>query len=256
VPIFTSGKATVHLPGSKIPSFGGGVSKTQIDTEMYDAADYLDKFLLDRVNFNYESAVEKTLIPSAVCNTMDQIMIDALNKPDDLPTVAYNSDPLAMFADIKAIMDAKEKSIPLEDRFLILPAEAQPEFFTNDKFMSNNYVQLQMSNISEGKIGRIIGMQVIFLNNIPIGGLDRIKIDGGANLRWTCYAVSKYCVGQAIGYGGNRSADGKGGVFIVNEEPTYGAIFLNAPFAYGAKVLVPDGVVRFNVTTKNYQEMA
>ncbi|MDR2576724.1 MAG: hypothetical protein LBC42_01600 [Puniceicoccales bacterium] len=87
-----------------------------------------------------------------------------------------------MFADIKAMLDSEKKYIPLEDGFLVLPAESEPEFFTNDKFMSNDYVQLQMNNISEGKIGRIIGMQIIFLNNIPTGGLRRTPIDGGANL--------------------------------------------------------------------------
>jgi hypothetical protein len=113
-----------------------------------------------------------------------------------------------------------------------------------------------MNNITEGKIGRIMGMQIVFLNNIPTGGLTRVAVDGGANLIWTCYAVSKVCVGQAIGYGGNRSADGKGGVFIVKDDPTYGGLFINAPFAYGAKVLIPEGVVRFNIKTKNYQSAA
>ena len=256
VPIFSPGMATPHVPGTRVPSFGGGIEKTQIDTEMWDAADHLDYFLMDQVNFNYQNAVEQTLIPSAVCNRMDQIMIDALNKPADLPTISYNADPLAMFADIKALLDSEKKYIPLEDRFLVLPAESEPEFFTDDKFMSNDYVQLQMNNISEGKIGRIMGMQIIFLNNIPTGGLRRTPLDGGANLLWDCYAVSKTCVGQAVGYGGNRSADGKGGVFIVKDDPTYGGVFINAPFAYGAKVLIPDGVVRFNIKTKNYQQAA
>jgi hypothetical protein len=264
VPIFSAGMAKPHVPGDRIPDFGGKIDKTQISTEMWDAADHLDYFLLDQVNFNYESAVERTLIPAAVCNRMDQIVIDKLNEPglDDkgkeivLPTISYNSDLLAMFADIKALMDSEEKYIPLEDRFLVMPAEAEPEFFTNDKFMSNDYIQLQMSNISDGKIGRIMGMQIIFLNNIPTGGLKRVPMDGGANLLWDCYAVSKVCMCQAVGYGGDRSADGKGGVFIVKDDPVYGGIFINAPFAYGAKVLIPEGVVRFNVKTKNYQSVA
>jgi hypothetical protein len=256
VPIFSPGMATPHVPGARVPSFGGGIDKTQIHTEMWDASDHLDYFLMDQVNFDYQSAVEQMLIPSAVCNRMDQIMINALNEPADLPTVANDTDLLAMFADIKAMLDSEKKYIPLEDRFLVLPAEAEPEFFTNDKFMSNDYVQLQMNNISEGKIGRIMGMQIIFLNNIPTGGLNRKPTDGGASLIWDCYAVSKSCVGQAIGYGANRSASGSGGVFIVKDDPTYGGIFIDAPFAYGAKVLIPDGVVRFNIRTKNYQAAA
>jgi hypothetical protein len=252
VPIFSAGMATPHVPGARVPSFGGGINKTQISTEMWDAADHLDYFLMDQVNFNYENAVQKTLIPAAVCNRMDQIMIGALNGPTDLPTITYDTDPLAMFADIKALMDSEEKFIPQEDRFLVLPAEAEPEFFTNDKFMSNDYVQNQMNNISDGKIGHIMGMKIIFLNNIPTGGLKRVEVDGGANLLWTCYAVSKTCVGQAVGYGGSRTMDGKGGIFVVKDVPNYGSVFINAPFAYGAKVLIPQGVVRFNVKTKKY----
>jgi hypothetical protein len=56
--------------------------------------------------------------------------------------------------------------------------------------------------------------------------------------------------------GGDRSADGKGGVFIVKDDPTHDGLFINVPFAYGAKVLIPEGVVRFNVKTKKYQTAA
>ncbi|MDR1456648.1 MAG: hypothetical protein LBI34_01145 [Puniceicoccales bacterium] len=76
IPIFRGGRATPHVPGTQIPSFGGGIKKAVINTEMWDAADYLDYFLLDSVNFTYENAVERTLIPSAVCNRMDQTILD------------------------------------------------------------------------------------------------------------------------------------------------------------------------------------
>jgi hypothetical protein len=210
VPVFTGGQATPHATGSKIPSFGGEIEKATIVVNAWDAAAYLDRFLLDQENFTHENAVQNTLIPSAVCNRMDQTIIDALNRPSKLPTVEGGTDLLALFADIKALMDKQEAAIPAEDRSLILPAAAQPEFFTNDKFMSNDYMQWQLSNLSEGKIGKILGMNLIFLNDLPDGGLTRELADGGANVIWTCYAVSKVCVGHAVGYGANRSADGTG----------------------------------------------
>jgi hypothetical protein len=67
--------------------------------------------------------------------------------------------------------------------------------------------------------------------------------------------VSKVCVGHAVGYGANRSADGTGGIFKFQDMPSMGGVFLNAPFCDGAKVLVPEGVVRFSVTTKNYGKL-
>jgi hypothetical protein len=100
---------------------------------------------------------------------------------------------------------------------LILPAAAEPEFFTNDKMMSNDYVQLQMNNISEGKIGKLLGFELIFLNDIKGGGLKFKIIPGGAQKVWTCYATSKVSIGHALGYGANRSADGTGGIFKVQE---------------------------------------
>jgi hypothetical protein len=253
VPIMSGGKATPHIPGTRIPSFGGGVRKGIITTHEWDAGDYLDYFLLDKNNFSYETVVEKTLIPDAVCQRMDQTILDALDAAENPPTLqATVADPLAAFADIKAMMDSQELYIPQEDRFLILPAAAQPEFFTNDKMMSNNYVQLQLNNISEGKIGMLLGFRLIFLNDIKGGGLPYISIDGGASRVWTCYATSKVSIGHAVGYGANRTADGTGGIFKVQEIASEGGYFINAPFCDGAKVLLPNGIVRFTMQTKNY----
>jgi hypothetical protein len=53
IPIFSAGMALPHEPGTKIESFGGKIEKTDLQTQMWDAADYLDHFLLDQVNFSY-----------------------------------------------------------------------------------------------------------------------------------------------------------------------------------------------------------
>jgi hypothetical protein len=157
---------------------------------------------LDKNNFSYENVVEKTLIPAAVCERMDQTILDALNIADNLPSIGgENVDPLDLFSDVKALMDSQKLFIPQQDRCLILPAASQPEFFTTDKFMSNNYIQLQLNNISEGKIGKILGYEIIFLNEMKDGGLLHKTMDGGANVLWTCYATSKVSIGHAAGYG-------------------------------------------------------
>jgi hypothetical protein len=253
VPIMHGGQATPHAYGSRIPSFGGGVKKDVIKTKEWDAADYLDYFLLDKNNFSYETVVEKTLIPDAVCQRMDQTILDALKAAEELPNIDDPlADPLALFSDIKALMDTQQLYIPEKDRCLIIPAAAQPEFFTNDKMMSNDYVQLQLNNISEGKIGRLLGFELIFLNDIKGGGLEYNITSGGAKRLWTCYATSKVSIGHALGYGANRTEDGTGGIFKVQELANEGGFFINAPFCSGAKVLIPQGIVRFSLETKNY----
>jgi hypothetical protein len=253
VPIMHGGKATEHAYNTRIPSFGGGVTKDVIQTREWDAGDYLDYFLLDKNNFSYDTVVEKTLIPDAVCQRMDQTILDALKADDKVLKINEPStDPLSLFSDIKAMLDSQQINIPQTDRCLILPAAAQPEFFTNDKMMSNDYVQLQMNNISEGKIGRLLGFEIIFLNDIKDGGLVFKITSGGATKLWTCYATSKISIGHAVGYGANRTADGTGGIFKVQEIASEGGYFINAPFCDGAKVLIPNGIVRFTLETKNY----
>jgi hypothetical protein len=58
-----------------------------------------------------------------------------------------------------------------------------------------------------------------------------------------------------VGYGANRSADGSGGIFTITDVPQMGALFINAPYCDGAKVLVPEGVVRFTMKTKRYGQL-
>jgi hypothetical protein len=158
---------------------------------------------------------------------------------------------LSLLSNIKTMMDRDELFIPVEDRNLILPADCEPMFFTDDKFMSNNYVQLQMNNISEGRIGRILGFNIIFINEMKSGGLKYDTIDGGANRIWTCYATSNVCVASAVGYGADRTAGGSGGIFKLQEMANEGGYFINAPFCYGASVVLPNGVIRFTLKTPN-----
>jgi hypothetical protein len=253
VPIMHGGKSTRHAYGARIPSFGGGMNKAIITTNEWDTGDYLDYFLLDKNNFSYETVVEKTLIPDAVCQRMDQTILDALHAAENVPSIQDpTEDPLALFSDIKAMLDSQKLFLPQEDRCLIIPAEAQPEFFTNDKMMSNDYVQLQINNISEGKIGKLMGFRLIFLNDIEDGGLKYQITSGGAKKLWTCYATTKVSIGHALGYGANRTADGTGGIFKVQEMASEGGYFINAPFCDGAKVLIPKGIVKFTLETKNY----
>jgi hypothetical protein len=253
IPVFSGGQATKHFPGTEIPNYGGGVDKGTIEVTDWDAGTYLDYFLLNKNNFSYDTFVERTGIPAAVCQRMDQTILDALAAANGVLNYDGGSTSLlAMLSDIEAMMDEQELYIPTEDRFLILPAAAKPLFFTDDKMMSNNYVQLQLNNISEGKIGKILGFNLIFLSKIKWGGLESELVDGGANRLWTCYATSKVSIGHASGYGANRSADGTGGVFKTEELAHRGGFFVNAPFSDGAKVLLPKGIVRFSLTTKNY----
>jgi hypothetical protein len=237
-----------------VPIMHGGQAKEHVIlTQEWHATGCLDYFLWDKNNFSYETAVEKTLIPDAVCQRMDQTILDVLNADDKVLKINEPSaDPLALFSDIKAMLDSQELFIPQENRCLIIPAAAQPEFFTNDKMMSNDYVQLQMNNISEGKIGRLLGFELIFLNDIKGGGLEYEIVPGGATKIWTCYATSKVSIGHAVGYGANRSADGTGGIFQMENIPHKGGYFINALFCCGAKVLIPEGIVRFSLETKNY----
>jgi hypothetical protein len=233
------------------------VQKAVIETWEWDAGDHLEYSDLGAKGLSYETLVENTEIPSKVSDRMDQTILDALDVATDVPTVeSTGADPLELFSDIKAMMDSQDVYLPQRDRFLILPAAAQPEFFTNDKMMSNDYVQLQLSNISEGKIGQLLGYQLIFLSEIRNGGLRYQLIDGGANTLWTCYATSKVSLGHAVGYGASRSAKGDGGIFKIQEIASEGGYFINAPFCDGAKVLLPKGVVRFTLKTKNYVKAA
>jgi hypothetical protein len=249
IPIFTGGQSKPRVYGNRIPNFGGGVRKDVIRVQEWDTASYIDEFLLRKNNFDYENVVQKTLIPAAVSRRMDQTILDALNSAVGVPEVAYSTDLLNLFSYVKKTLDNADMDIPEEERCLIIPTDCQPELFTNDKFMSNDYVQLALNNISEGKIGRIMGFELIFISQKKDTGLNYEPIDGGNNLLWTCYATSKISIGHAIGYGANRSIDGTGGILHVKPLEEYGSIFINALHSDGAKVLIPQGVVRFQLKT-------
>jgi hypothetical protein len=257
LPIFTVGMVAPYALSETISDSGGDCKIVQIDTDEFCASRYLSDFALGPGKFSYATAVEDTQIPLSVATRMDQTIIDALNNATGVQTInADSGDLLALFAESKEAMDGQALGIPTEDRFLILPMAAMPLFFVNGELAGNHYIQQQIDNIADGKIGCVMGMRLIFLDNIPSGGLSRTIIDGGANLCWTCYAVAKSCLGQALGYGTSRKAYGGGGIFRISDVPERCATFIGAPFACGAKVLIPEGIVRFHLVTKNYQRNA
>jgi hypothetical protein len=254
VPIFSGGTSKPRIYGNMIPDFGGGIRKDVITTHDWDTAAYLDEFLIRKNNFNYESAVQRTLIPAAVSQRMDQTIIDALDSAVGVPEVAFSDDLLALFAEVQATLDEAEVEFPEEERNLILPTACKPDLFSNDKFTSNDYVQKELNSISKGKFGDIFGFNLIFMHRKTDGGLLYEPVDGGANLLWTCYATCKMAIGHALGYGANRSKEGTGGILHVKPLEERGSVFINAPHSDGAKVLLPQGVVRFQMKTKNYKK--
>jgi hypothetical protein len=202
---------------------------TQIKTKIHHVQDFLPYARCWHLVPNYENLLGQTSIPHAACEIMDRELIDTLNGQNDLSAVDYDEDPMALLAGIKKLMDSDEKCIPTEDRFLVLPAEAEVDF----------------SRIFGDKLYEILGMRFVFFNN---PGLKNVAVDGGTNLLWTCYAVSKHSVGEVVGYG--EELNGK--PLTVVDSPNGCGICIRTTFAYGAKVLNPKGVVRFNVKTKNH----
>jgi hypothetical protein len=253
VPIVQAGIATHCVHEVDVISSGARVKNDVITTNDWNAAEYLDYHWLYKNNFSYETLMEKTLIADAVCRRMDQTILDALGAAENVLCIREPAeDPLELFVEIKTMLDSQNLCLSQEDRCLIMPAAAWAEFSINDQMMSNNYIQEQICSTFDGKVGKLLGFKLIPMRNIDGGGLKYQITPDGTKKLWTCYATTKVSIGYAFGYGIARTADGTGGIFMLDKVPERCSALINAPFCDGAKVLIPNGIVEFTLETKNY----
>jgi hypothetical protein len=249
--IATGGMATPHIPGADVKDFGGSVYKTILETENWEAGAYLDYFLLDDVNIDYKSFVQDRGLPDAIAMCADQIVIDAMDVDTHIKEFPYDPTKqlVDLFADCKTAIDsAIDDNPPVEGRKLILPVSAQKAMFNDEKFMSSLYIQHQMNSIMEGKAGKFLGFDTLFIPNRKQGGLHYETQSDGKRL-YTCYAVCPGAVHSAEGFGGTRVLN-KGGILKVDDIPHKGCYFIYIPYQAGAKVVLHRRIVRFYMLTE------
>ncbi|MDR0741951.1 MAG: hypothetical protein LBE98_00605 [Puniceicoccales bacterium] len=239
--IATGGIATPHIPGADVKDFGGSVYKTTLETENWEAGAYLDYFLLDDVNFDYKAFIQDRGLADAISMCADQIVIDAMNVTHIREFPYDPSQPLVdLFANCQnAIDSAMDDNPPVEGRKLILPVAARDAMYNDDKFMSSLYIQHQMNNLMDGKAGRLLGFDTLFIPNRKQGGLHYDVQPDGKRL-YTCYAVCPGAVHSAEGFGGSRVLN-KGGILKVDDIPHKGCYFIYIPYQAGRRWLYTGG---------------
>jgi hypothetical protein len=104
-----------------------------------------------------------------------------------------------------------------------------------------------MDNIMDGKVGKFLGFDTLFVPNRRTGGLGYETMADGKRL-YTCYAVYPGAVHSAEGFGGNRVLN-SGGIMKIDNRPSKGCWFIYVPYRAGAKVVLPQRVVRFFMLT-------
>jgi hypothetical protein len=195
----------------------------------------------------------KTILFYGICQCMDQTILDALSEAKNIPLIQdFSEDPLTLFAATKAMLDERQGYSPDENRCLILPAAALPKLLTDGRMMSCGHVRRQLNNIYAGEISNPMGFQLIFLNDIKGGGLEYQITDEGSSRIWTCYATAQAGIGYAVDYGGNRVKGGSEEIFKIQEIANRGGYSATVSFCDGAKILIPEKIIRFTLKTKNY----
>jgi hypothetical protein len=87
----------------------------------------------------------------------------------------------------------------------------------------------------------------ISVPNRRTGGLFYETTTTGRRV-YTCYAVCPGAVHSAEGFGGNRVLN-SGGIMKIDDMPSKGCWFIYVPYQAGAKVVLPQRVVRFFMET-------
>jgi hypothetical protein len=226
-------------------------NKTVLETENWEAGACLDYFLLDDVNIDYKSFVQDRGLPDAVAMRNDQIVIDAMDVDTRIKELSYkpNQSLPDLLTECQNILDgAIDDTPPVEGRKLILPVSAQKAMFNDEKFMSSLYIQHQMNSIMEGKAGKFLGFDTLFIPNRKQGGLHYETQSDGKRL-YTCYAVCPGAVHSAEGFGGTRALN-NGDILKVDDIPHKGCYFIYIPYQAGAKVVLHQRIVRFYMVTE------
>ena len=224
------GVASARIPQTDVTPLNVDFSQVTVTMEDWNAAEYSDIFMQQKVNFDERQELVKVLA-NAIGRRQDQLVIDALEASGTSLTVANSVGGAASNLNVAKLREAKKlldgKNVPPSDRHIVLHANNLAALLGETEATSVDFNSVKA--LVSGEINTYLGFKFHVLGDRAEGGLT---IDG-SNDR-TVLAFHK----DAVGY-----AEGLAPKTEINYVPEKTSFLVNSMLSAGAVAIDAEGIV-------------
>jgi hypothetical protein len=220
------GVATLRVPQTDVTPLNVDFSQVTATMEDWNAAEYSDIFMQQKVNFEERSELVQ-VVANAIGRRQDQLILDALLAAKGSTIAAASTDlTVAKLRAAKKTLDSN--NVPAEDRHIVLHANNLSSLLSETSVTSSDFNTVKA--LVSGEVDTFLGFKFHVLGDRTEGGL---AVDG--SLDRTIWAFHK----QALGY-----AEGLGPKTEINYVPEKTSYLVNSLLSAAAVAIDAEGIVQ------------
>lgn len=197
-PVMGAGVASPHIPRTDVTPMSPNVYQVICPLLDWDAADYVDKFELAKINFDEVSEIVQISV-EAIGRQYDQSEIDALTASGTTMIIPPNAENLTYAKILEAIGELDNNGVPANDRYCAITVSGQTALLQDERFISNRYTNNNL--VEKGSINGVSVLGVKFIV-IPDETIDNITfgLPISGDIR-TAFMWQMQSMGMATGVG-------------------------------------------------------
>jgi len=189
------GSATLRVPQTDVTPLNVSFSQVTATLEDWNAAEYSDIFMQQKVNFDERQELVQVLA-NAIGRRQDQLILDALDAASTSYTVSNDiggTDTnlnVAKLRETKKLMD--KNNVPPMDRHMVIHANSLAALLSENSVTSSDFNTIKA--LVQGEIDTFLGFKFHVLGDRTEGGLS---VDGSLDRQ--LFAFHKDAIGYAEG---------------------------------------------------------
>ena len=225
------GVATLRVPQTDVTPLNVDFSQVTATLEDWNAAEYSDIFMQQKVNFDERQELVQVLA-NAIGRRQDQLIIDALTASSTALTVSNDVGGTDTNLNVAKLREAKKLldkgNVPPQERHMVIHANSLASLLSETSVTSSDFNTVKA--LVSGEVDTFLGFKFHVLGDRTEGGL---AVDG--SLDRTIWAFHK----QALGY-----AEGLGPKTEINYVPEKTSYLVNSLLSAAAVAIDAEGIVQ------------
>jgi len=189
------GSATLRVPQTDVTPLNVSFSQVTATLEDWNAAEYSDIFMQQKVNFDERQELVQVLA-NAIGRRQDQLILDALTASSTSLTVANSVGGANTNLNVAKLREAKKLldkgNVPPQERHMVIHANSLASLLSETSVTSSDFNTVKA--LVSGEVDTFLGFKFHVLGDRTEGGL---AIDG--SLDRTIWAFHKDSMGYAEG---------------------------------------------------------
>jgi len=189
------GSATLRVPQTDVTPLNVSFSQVTATLEDWNAAEYSDIFMQQKVNFDERQELVQVLA-NAIGRRQDQLILDALDAASTSYTVANSIGGTATNLNVAKLRETKKlmdkNNVPPQDRHMVIHANSLAALLSETETTSADYNTVRA--LVSGELNTFLGFKFHVLGDRTEGGLS---VDGSLDRQ--LFAFHKDAIGYAEG---------------------------------------------------------